>query len=81
MKLTLLAGLASHVPDPSTSTPPYGASPANHERLLTAMDGSMKLMQMEKRVLANSKSRKEAVREQLEGVQAANLLPRGWVER
>lgn len=76
-----LAGRAFDVQAPSTSTPPYGRSPANHERLLTAMEGSMKLMQMEKRVLASSKTRKETVREQLESVQAAKLLPRGWVER
>lgn len=76
-----LAGRASNVPAASTSTPPYGRPPANHERIMTAMEGSLNLVKMEKMVLAKSKACKQIVGGDLEGIKAMKLLPRGWMER
>lgn len=77
----ILTGRASDVPAPSTSAPQHGQTPATYERVMTAMEGSLNLIKMEKRVLSNSKARKQAVGGDLENVEAMKLLPRGWLER
>lgn len=66
---------------PSASTPAYGKPAANHERIMTAMEGSLNLVKMEKMVLAKAKARKQVVGGALESIQAVKLLPRGWIER
>lgn len=48
---------------------------------MTAMEGSLNLVKMEKLVLAKAKARKQIVGGALESIQAAKLLPRGWIER
>ena len=77
----LILGQASNVPTLSTSTPPYGYPPTNHERIITAMEGFWNLVNMEKVALAKSNGRKELIGRELEGIGASRLLPRGWVER
>ncbi|KAF6225514.1 hypothetical protein HO133_009514 [Letharia lupina] len=74
-------GRASNVPAPSASIPSYGHPPSNHERIMTAMEGYINLVQMEKMVLAKSKARKQVVDGDLESIKAAKLLPRRWMER
>lgn len=48
---------------------------------MTAMEGYINLVQMEKMVLAKSKARKQVVDGDLESIKAAKLLPRRWMER
>ncbi|KAM0804223.1 hypothetical protein BDR22DRAFT_655108 [Usnea florida] len=77
--------------DPASNTPPaapkprqtpsYGHPPAHHERIMTAMQGSLNLIRLEKNTLVESRSRKVAVGEELEAIFAGGLLPRGWIER
>ena len=77
----LILGQASDVPTLSTSTPPYGHPPTNHERIITAMDSFWNLVNMEKVALAKSNGRKRVVGRDIESIGALRLMPRGWVER
>ena len=61
--------------------PEYGHPPSNHERIITATEGSWNLIKMEKMALAKSNARKQVVARDLESVEASKLLPRGWIER
>lgn len=45
------------------------------------MQGFLNLVKMEKMVLAKTKARKQAIGEDLERIEANELLPGGWVER
>ena len=76
-----LAGRAFHLPTASTSVPSYNRPSVSHEHIVTAMEGSLNLVNMEKMVLAKSKARKHAIFGDLESVQAETLLPGGWIER
>ncbi|KAL9072348.1 MAG: hypothetical protein Q9161_003667 [Pseudevernia consocians] len=75
------AGRAFLLPTASTSVPSYNRPSVDHEHIVTAMEGSLNLVNMEKMVLAKSKARKHAIFEDLESVQAEKLLPGGWIER
>ena len=77
----ILAVPVSKVPAPSTFTPEYGHPPSNHERIITAMEGSLNLITMEKMALVKSNARKRVVGRDLESIEALQLLPRGWIER
>ena len=76
-----ILGQASSNPTLSTSTPPYGHPPTNHERIITAMESVCNLVNMEKVALAKSNGRKQMVGRELESIGALRLLPRRWVER
>ena len=76
-----LVGQAFGVLAPSTSTLQYGNPPANHERIITAMEGSWNLVGMERMALAKSNARKRAIGRDLESIEALRLLPRGWIDR
>ena len=77
----LILGQESDVPTLRISTPPYGWPPTNRERIITAMESFWNLVNMEKVALAKSNDRKQVVGQELEGIGAQRLLPRGWVER
>ncbi len=72
---------ASNVLTPGTSTSSYGHPPANHERILTAMESYWNSVKMEKMTLAESNTRKQVVGRDLESIKALELLPHGWIER
>ena len=80
-RTNLILGQASNVPTLSTSAPPYGHPPTNHERIITAMESFGSLINMEKVALATSNGRKQVAGRELESIGALRLLPRGWVER
>ena len=79
--LISLTGHASNVPAPDASTPSHGNLLTNHERIITAMEGTWNLVQMERMALAKSNAQKRAVGRELEGINALNLLPLGWMDR
>ena len=76
-----ITGQASEIQAPSTSTLSYGHPPANHERIITAMEDSWNLIKMKRMTLAKSNIRKRVVGRDLERIKAVKLLPRDWTER
>lgn len=88
MKEEVEARAAQDPPSPSilnntllTPKPSYGNPPAHHDRIMTAMQGSLNLIRLEKNTLVEARRMKVAIGEGLEAIVAGKLLPRGWVER